>query len=172
MLFKPQGVEPDDYLKLNMDDFLICIQTVFQRDMLITFGFEIVCMDSIHGTNVNLITVLDEFGEEIPTVWMICNREDVKALHPFLIKEISGDVSTRIFMSDDANNFYNAWKNVFTVNNTQKLICAWHIDESWRHGLQKHINTVSKQADVYHYLHVLLAERDITSFRERLQQSF
>ena len=178
LLFKPQGVEPDEFLKdLNVDDFLICIQTAFQRDMLRAFGSEVVCMDSTHGTNLygfNLITVLvlDEFGEGIPTAWMICNREDAKALHPFLskMKEKSGDIPTRIFMSDDANNFYNAWKAVFTVDNTQKLICAWHIDKSWRNGLQKHISTISKQADVYHHLRVLLAERDITSFRQRLQQ--
>ena len=178
LLFKPQGVEPEECLKdLNVDDFLICIQTAFQRDMLTAFGSEVVCMDSTHGTNIygfNLITVLvlDEFGEGIPTAWMICNREDAKALHPFLskVKEKSGDIPTRIFMSDDANNFYNAWKAVFTVDNTQKLICAWHIDKSWRNGLQKHISTISKQADVYHHLRVLLAERDITSFRQKLQQ--
>ena len=54
---------------------------------------------------------------------MICNREDAKALHPFLskIKEKLGDIPTRILMSDDANNFYNAWKAVFTVGNTQKI---------------------------------------------------
>ena len=144
--------------------------------MLTTFGSEVMCMDSTHGTNIygfNLITVLvlDELGEGIPTAWMICNREDAKALYPFLskIKEKSGDISTKVFMSDDANNFNNAWKSVFTVNYTQKLICAWHIDKSWRNGLQQHISTISKQADVYH-LRVLLAERDITSFRQRLQQ--
>ena len=128
LLFKPQGVETDEYLKdINVDDFLICIQTAFQRDMLIAFGSEVVCMGSTHGTNVygfNLIMVLvlDKFGKGIPTAWMICNREDAKALHPFLskicnredakalhpflskIKEKSGDISTRIFMSDDAND--------------------------------------------------------------------
>lgn len=62
-------------------------------------------------------------------------------------------------MSDDANNFYNAWENVFTVTDTKKLICTQHVDKSWRKGLQQHITDTTKQADVYHHLHFLLAER-------------
>ena len=178
LLFKPQGVVPDDNMKdLKNDDFVICIQTSFQRDMLMKFGPEAVCMDSTHGTNVysfNLITilVLDEFGEGIPVAWMVCNREDATVLRPFFekIKENCGDVCTKVFMSDDANNFYNAWKSVFSVTDTKKLICAWHVDKSWRKGLQQHITDTTKQADVYHHLRVLLEEREVISFWQRLQQ--
>ena len=69
---------------------------------------------------------------------MISNREDALALIPFFkkIREKCGDISTKVFMSDDADNFYNAWKSVFTVTSTKKLICAWHVDQSWRRSLQ------------------------------------
>ena len=84
---------------------------------------------STHGTNMydfKLITVLvlDELGEGVPVAWMISNREDALALTPFFrkIREKCGDISTKVFMSDDADNFYNAWKSVFTVTNTKKLI--------------------------------------------------
>ena len=175
---KYQGTEPDDVLKdLSKDDFVICIQTPFQSDMLREFGSETVCVDSTHGTNVydfKLITiiVLDELGEGIPVAWMISNREDALALMPFFrkIKEKCGDISAKVFMSDDADNFYNAWKSTFTVVGTKKLICAWHVDRSWRRSIQKHINTVSDQANVYHYLRVILTETDVNSFHQTLQQ--
>jgi len=179
LLYKPQGVEPEGELQgsLNKEDFCVCIQTSFQRDMLIKLGTAAVCMDSTHGTNVydfNLTTllVLDEFGEGIPVAWMVCNREDAVALKPFLkkVKEKCGDVCTNFFMSDDANNFYNAWKDTFSVSNTKKLLCAWHIDKSWRKGLHQHVVSSTEQANVYHYLRVLLVESDINSFQHRLQQ--
>ena len=178
LLYKSQGTEPDDDLKdLNKDDFVICIQTPFQLDMLREFGQEAVCVDSTHGTNVydfKLITVLvlDELGEGIPVAWMISNREDSLALTPFFrkIREKSGDITAKVFMSDDANNFFNAWKSIFTVTSTRKLICAWHIDQSWRRSLQKHVSTISEQANVYHYLRVLLTEKDVNLFHQTLQQ--
>ena len=55
------------------------------------------------------------------------------------MKEKCGDIHTNFFMSDDAENFFNAWRAVFTVTKTRKLICAWHIDKSWRGGIQTHI---------------------------------
>ena len=178
LLYKSQGTEPDDDLKdFNKDDFVICIQTPFQSDMLREFGSETVCVDSTHGTNVydfKLITilVLDELGEGVPVAWISSNHEDALALTPFFrkIREKCGDISTNVFMSDDADNFYNAWKSVFTITSTKKLICAWHVDRSWRRSLQKHINTVSEQASVYHYLLVLLTEKDVNSFHQTLQQ--
>ena len=106
LLYKPQAVEPEGELQgsLNKEDFCVCIQTSFQRDMLIKFGAEAVCMDSTHGINVyefNLtaLLVLDEFGEGIPVAWMGCNREDAIALKPFLknVKEKFGDICTKFF---------------------------------------------------------------------------
>jgi len=178
ILYKPQETMPDEAQKdFNNDDFVLCIQTTFQSDMLKEFGPKAICMDSTHGTNVydfKLVTilVLDEFGEGIPVGWMISNREDAIALTSFLrkIKEKCGDISTEVFMSDDAENFYNAWKCVFTVSNTKKLLCAWHVDRSWRKGLQKHIDATSEQAKIYHHLRVLLSETEINSFHLRLQQ--
>ena len=54
-------------------------------------------------------------------------------------------------MSDDNDNFYNAWKGIFSVTSTKKLICNWHLDKSWRGGLQRHTSTRVKQAEVYHH---------------------
>ena len=104
--------------------------------------------------------------------WMICNREDATALSLFMgkIKERCGDIRTKVFMSGNAENFYNAWKSIFTVDDTRKLLCVWHIDKSWRKGLQNHVESKEKQAEVYHHLCVLLAEADGGLFQLRLQQ--
>lgn len=146
------------------NDFLIGIQTSFQRDMLLQFGPKAICMDSTHSTNAYdffLITilVLDDLGEGVPIAWIISNREDAATIRQVLIKmkEKYGDIETNIFMSDDAKNFFNAWRAVFTVRDTRKLICAWHIDKSWRRGIQAHISSRTKQIEVYHHLCILLS---------------
>ena len=166
LLFKQQGAEqPDDLNDFGVGDFAIGLQTVFPRDMLLKFGSEVVCMDSTHGTNVYdfylvTILVLDDYGEGVPVAWLITNRDNASAVHHFLMKvrEKCGNIDTKFLMSDDAHNFYNGWKGVFSVSKTKKLICAWLVDKSWRSGMQQHVKTSSKQAEVYHHLRVLLQE--------------
>ena len=118
---------------MSKNDFLIGIQTSFQRDMLVRFGPTAICMDSTHSTNAYdffLITIL-VLGEGIPIAWIISNREEAATIRQVLVKmkEKCGDIHTQFFMSDDAENFFNAWRAVFTVKNTRKLICAWHRQE-------------------------------------------
>ena len=81
----------ESYEDLGKDDFAICIQTPFQRDVLVKFGPEVICMEHTHGTNAydfNLITVmvLDEYGERVPVGWMVCNCEDARALSLFYVR--------------------------------------------------------------------------------------
>ena len=178
LLFKQQGKEqPNDLDDLSKDDFVIAIQTPFQRYMLRHFGTEAVCMDSTHGTNMYdfhliSIVILDDFREGVPVCWIISNREDSAVIRQVLLKlkQSCGDIHTKVFMSDDAENFYNAWRGVFTTSCTKKLICSWHIDKSWKRGILSHISNKTKHKEVYHHLRVLLEEGDEASFRLRLQQ--
>ena len=115
LLFKEQGVEQSDDLNdFSVDDFALGIQTCFQKDMLSKFSKEAICIDSTHGTNIYdfyLITVLvlDDYKEGIPVAWPISNREDAAVLRQFFskIKERCSDISTNVFMSDDADIFLN-----------------------------------------------------------------
>jgi hypothetical protein len=178
IMFKEQDKEqPSNLNDLSKDDFLVAIQTSFQADMLTKFGGNAVCMDSTHGTNSYdffLITllVLDELGEGIPVCWIISNREDATVIRQVLlkVKERCGNIQAKIFMSDDANNFFNAWQGTFSIAGTKKLLCAWHLDKSFRSGLQKHVKSKTKQLEVYHQLRVLLNEGEESLFRLRLQQ--
>ena len=62
LLFKPQGEPQPEYMdNIGNNDFILAIQTEFQRDMLCLYGNMCVCMDATHGTNMydfNLITLL------------------------------------------------------------------------------------------------------------------
>ena len=198
LIFKGQE-QTSDVDDTGKNDFLIGIQTSFQREMFKKFGPATICMDSTHGTNVYdfyLITnlVLDDLGEGVLVGRIVSNREDAAIIRQVLsrIKEKCGDINTSIFMSDDANNFFNAWRGVFTVTNTNKVICAWHVvvsrgqtyvveyiyiwpretrhvDKSWRKELQNHMSSRARQAEDYHHLHVLLSEeRTEASFQLRL----
>ena len=63
-----------------------------------------------------LITVLVvEFGEGIPVAWPITNSEDKAHLVAFLtaLKVKVGEIhNIHVFMSDDAQQYFNAWSDV------------------------------------------------------------
>ncbi|XP_011402771.1 PREDICTED: uncharacterized protein LOC100634557 [Amphimedon queenslandica] len=92
LLFKQQSYEqPSDIDDMAKNEFLIRIQTLFQRDMLLQFGPKAICMDSTNSTNAYdffLITilVLDDLGEGVPIAWIISNREDAATIRQVLIK--------------------------------------------------------------------------------------
>ena len=68
LVFKPQGTPQLPSMEnISVNNFVLGIQTEFQRDMLKKFGNSCICMDGTHGTNVydfNLITILviDKYG--------------------------------------------------------------------------------------------------------------
>lgn len=52
LIFKQQGELPSDTCRnLKKDDFLLVIQTEFQRDMLCKHGKDGVCMDATYRIN-------------------------------------------------------------------------------------------------------------------------
>ena len=86
-----------------------------------------------------------------------------------VIRDKTGPLSPWGFMSDDADQFFNAWKGLFGDNGTKKLLCAWHVDRVWREGLKKHIDTKASRVEIYQ-LRVLLMQNEEPSFRVLLQQ--
>jgi len=154
------------------------IQTEFMRDMMRKHGAKIVCMDSTHGTNLYQfllisILVIDEHGEGLPVAWAISNKEDTNVLTEYLsaVKERTENVTPKIFMSDDAEAFYNAWKNVFgSSEETKRILCLFHIDRAWRKKLKELIKDKQEVGEVYHQLRALLTEREKGKFHVLLQQ--
>ena len=85
LCYKLQGVEK---YGLPDSDFLLGVQTEFQRDSLVKHGNKLVCIDSTHSTtgyDFLLVTVMvkDELCEGIPVAWLISIREDICCLESF-----------------------------------------------------------------------------------------
>lgn len=100
---------------------------------------------------------------------MISNKEDAVTLCELLkpLQERTGSMTTKYFMSDDAEQYYSSWNHIYA----KKLLCTWHIDRAWRVNIRSMISDNKKQIAVYHQLRTLLEESSIVRFREMLQQS-
>lgn len=142
LFYKSQGV-PSEYTFLSTSDFVLILMTNAQSEILKKFGPDSICLDSTHGVNAygfELITllVLDDLHQGFPCAFMFSNRCDQPVLSMFfaLIKQHAGCIVPKVFMSDMAEAFYNAWKEVMGVP-TMRLFCAWHVDHAWRKNLKK-----------------------------------
>ena len=105
---------------IGKDDILLSIQTEFQRDIMMEFGNNIICIDATHNTNMYdfyliTIVVVDEFVEGIPVGWGIRNKEDGCILTQFFknIHKRTGELMPNIFMSDDAEQHWNSWSAIY-----------------------------------------------------------
>ena len=173
LIFKQQSENPiEKYKFLDINDFLLVLQTEFQREMFVKYGKNGVCMDAtynVYDYNFHLITVivLDDYQEGIPVAWGISNREDKIVIKYILeaIKSSCGNLSSKWFMSDMAPQYYNAWREVFDSTNTKYLWCAWHIDRAWRKAVKRYFNNLKDQQETYHQLRVLMMETCKTSFQ-------
>jgi len=116
--------------------------------------------------------VVDDFGEGNPVAFMVCNREDEAALSLFFraIKaRIPSDISYSAshVMTDDANQYFNAWCSVFGT--AEKKLCTWHVDKNWRKAIKQHIRDPNDQIEVYHMLRSLLQEVNEQDFKNCLE---
>lgn len=144
--------------------------TGFQAQQLSKFGVNKICIDGTHGTNaydIQLYTIMtvDEFGTGCPVAYCFSNRSDeyIFSLYFTKLKEKIGTIKAKVFMSDDAPAFYNAWVAVMgDVEN--KLLCTWHIDRNWRQNLNKIRGGSDKKALVYKTLRVLLQVTSVDEF--------
>ena len=59
---------------------------------------------------------------------------------------------------------------MFGLNQTKKLLCAWHVDRAWRKSLAIHIAGKEERVSTYHQLQVLLSQEDEAKFKITLQK--
>ncbi|XP_005091692.1 uncharacterized protein LOC101864592 [Aplysia californica] len=173
--FKQKG---NSHETLGKDDFLLCFQTDFQRNMMLHHGTRIICVDSTHGTTqykyfLTTILVLDEFLEAIPVAWAISNTKETKIMTVFLnvVKNACGQSFVPdVFMSDLTNNFYNAWCSAFEQPPKKRLYCSWHVDKAWRKQLGECFGKDSeRRLHTYNLLKMLQTEILGSEFRALLQ---
>lgn len=119
IFYKPQGILLEDCLQFKKEDFILIIMTPSQREILLKYGEDIICLDGTHGTNsydfeLHTIMVVDELREGFPTGFLISNRSDFEVLALFFskIQKEVGTIKCRTFMSDMAEAYFNAWIKV------------------------------------------------------------
>ena len=153
------------------DDFIIVLQSTLQAEMLKHLASQkVVCIDDTHGTNaynfyLSSLMVIDEFGEGFVVAWSICNKNDTVVLQRFFeaIKGNVGEIDPLWFMSDDADQFYNAWIGTFQYK-PKRILCSWHVLRAWRKHLRS-ISNYDKEEEVYQILKVLMDETDLEKFK-------
>jgi hypothetical protein len=131
-------------------------------------------VDSTHGIsnhNFELITllVIDKYQEGIPVAFCIASKVYQKLLHKYFscIKTQVPNLNVKVFMSDDAPMFYNAWEVVFGP--CQKLLCAWHVDRAWKGHLNS-IKDEKKKEEIYKVLKTIMFELNENLFNKMLQK--
>lgn len=155
----------------SSDDFIIVLQSTLQAEMLKCLASQkVVCIDDTHGINaynfyLSSLMVIDEFGEGFVVAWSICNRNDTVVLQRFFeaIKGNVGEIDPLWFMSDDADQFYNAWIATFQYK-PKKILCSWHVLRAWKKHLRS-INNHDKEEEVYQILKVLMDETNLDKFQ-------
>ena len=173
LLYKQQGKCLQEHKFLNKSDFVLILQTPYQAFMLKEFGNNVICIDSTFkttGYDFTLVTILvDEFGEGYPVAWCLTSREDQEIVSLFFetIKNKIGMVTPQWIMTDDADQFFNSWKSVFSED-PQKLLCTWHVDRAWRGALSSKVVDKDLRCQVYHSLRIVAEEPDERLFNQML----
>lgn len=118
LFYKGQNQISEKYPYLKKEDFVLIILTDGQLELLRKYGTDCICIDSTHGVNaydfqLTTLLVIDDIREGFPCSYLISNRTDEPVISIFFneIKNRLGDaIRPKVFMSDMAPTFYNAWK--------------------------------------------------------------
>ncbi|XP_072377992.1 uncharacterized protein [Diabrotica undecimpunctata] len=151
IFYKPQGQE---CIGFENDDFCLIIMNDVQRKTLLDFGNTLVTIDGTHGLNsydfeLTTLLVLDENKRGFPVAFMFSNKKNTAIYVTFFmeIKKITGKITSKVFMSDITDTYFNAW--CFVMGSVEKrLLCSWHVDRAWQSNLLKIINK-EKRSWVY-----------------------
>ena len=164
-------------LQKDNPDFMLIIQSSFQANMLKLFSSQrAVFVDDTHGTNaygIHLTTLLvvDEYGEGFPVAWCISTHIDTNSMSKFfdVIKDNVGNLSPKWFMSDDADQFYNAWIKTFQ-GSPNRILCIWHVLRAWKNNLRA-LKDHDKEEEMYHELKVMMDETDQNKFEVMIENA-
>ena len=177
LFYKLQGDVPVfGFEDLKREDFMIVIQTPFQKHMARSFLKNGLCLDSTHGTTgydfyLTTMLVIDEFGAGCPIAFCLATHETEAFLKIFFRKvqnNMGMPLNPQWLMSDSATQFYNAFVAV-TRSAPKYLVCTWHVDKNWRENIRSKIKTSDMHEDIYKRLRILLEESAVNEFERKLQ---
>ncbi|GIY33038.1 uncharacterized protein CDAR_525131 [Caerostris darwini] len=108
---------------MKEEDFLLVIMNSSQKEMMRSYGNDVICLDFAQGINscgfdLATVLVLDDKRDLFPAVFILSNCQDsVPSTIAFEAVKEQVAVKPEVLMSDDTESFYNAWKSVFGENN-------------------------------------------------------
>ena len=117
------------------------------------------------------IHVIDDFGQGIPVAFCLSNHEDFTSMVIFFneIKKRCGNIESQYFMSDMANQYYNAWVAVMNEGpRPKKLLCTWHVDKAWKGELRNKVGDDTVESEVYKMLRTCLEQTTQFGFEDCL----
>ena len=91
-------------------------------------------------------------------------------VHLRAIKDKFGTIAPHWFMSDNVEQYFNAWQGVFGGSDTCKVICVWRVHRVWRKAIKEHIVLKEDQVIIYHLLCTLIMECEEATFRTLLRE--
>lgn len=171
LYFKNQG-NVDEEHDLKEENFVLIIMTKGQEHMLQKYSNYCICVDGTHGLNnynfeLHSLVILDSLRQGFPAAFCITNRS-VFRLFFDKIKERIGLIAPKVFMSDMAEGYYNAWLQVMPAPKF-RLYCTWHVDRAWYKNLSL-INSQEKKVIIYKQLRALLQETDKNALNIMIHQ--
>lgn len=120
LFHKQQQTLCEEYPQLQSYDFCLIIMTNGQKELLLKFSEDCICIDGTHelnqfGFELHTLLVLDDMREGYPSAFLISNRSDSTVMKIFFkcVQECVGKkIKPKIFMSGMADDYYNAWVGI------------------------------------------------------------
>jgi len=162
--------------RIGQDDFMMVLMNDMQVYMLQRYGpHRVNCIDSTRrtiGFNFQLTTlmVIDDYGEGFPVAFCISSKVDQIGMKVFLEHvrtAIGHTVAGAVLMTDDSPAYVNSWRSVMGPPD-HHILCAWHIDWSWRKNLSKIKHSSEVTSQVYKTLRVVLETDNKEKFHDML----
>lgn len=171
LIYKPEG---DVEYEMSSEDFVIGIQTQFQRELLKKHANKMICSHVSQGNESFLMTLLvvdKDSNDVIPVCWLLGSVQEDRLFRPFLeaLRAKCGNIETDLFVTNLSSALYHVWADTFSKP-WRKLDCSWHVDEDWRSNLKIYIPDRENRLIVYAYLKALQYEGDEIHFRKILQE--
>ncbi|XP_049800324.1 uncharacterized protein LOC126235652 [Schistocerca nitens] len=113
---------------------------------------------------------MDEFGAGCPVAYFLSTHIDTRSVQVFFeqIKKCTGNIKTKVFMSDDCDSYYSAW-SIVVGHSEHRLSCTWHVDRAWRRNICAKVNgNAMLKSTAYKDLKTLHLQTDRETFSELL----
>ncbi|KAJ8971715.1 hypothetical protein NQ317_006017 [Molorchus minor] len=163
LYYKSQQDLDVEHIELKSEDFILIIMNEGQCDILKRYASNCIYIDGIsssNGSNFDLITlmVFDDMLQVFPCAFLITNRMDEEVLKMFFrcIRQRTACLTSRIFLSDASDSFYNAWRQIMGETR-YNLYCTWHLDKAWQQNLRV-IESKARQRRIKVHLKKMLGE--------------